>query len=459
MDTPIRSYTLSELLGSVRKCVETTYATAYWIRAEISSLSVQRSSGHCYLELEEKREGRSDVVARCRANIWSYNYQSIRAKFEAAGLPALSAGVSILCLVRLVFHEVYGFSLQIQDVDTDYSLGEIARQRQETIKRLEREGVMADNKGHELPRPLQRLAIISSPTAAGYGDFIKQLHRNSYGLRFYTALYIAQMQGEGTGASIIRALERIALSLEHFDAVVIIRGGGSVSELRAFDDYELAYFCTQFPLPIISGIGHDRDVSVLDLVAHTSLKTPTAVAEFLVQAALDEYALVEDLRARLLSASSLLQGERRLHLTQLAMRLPSVATRRLQREQSCQHELRQALHLGAQRLLAQQHQSLARKMELLPYLGRGHIAQRLQRLQQETERLKSSTKQCRQQLEQELSSSEKFIRLAHPENTLRRGFALIRRGGEVLGARSTISAGDLLEIQLAEQRITAEVKP
>ena len=236
--TTVRSFSLTELLGSVRRCLEHSFPDRYWVRAEVSDLRRAGGQGHGYLELLEKGE-EGDVVAKVRATIWSSTYTLIEQRFERSGVGKLSSGMSILALVGIAFHPQYGLSLNIIDIDPNYSLGEIARLRLETIQRLKRNGLFTMNKELDLPFPLQRIAIISSPTAAGYGDFMRQLHENPYGVVLYTALFTAQMQGNDTTASILAALGRIAEVEEHFDAVVIIRGGGAVSELRAFDDYTL----------------------------------------------------------------------------------------------------------------------------------------------------------------------------------------------------------------------------
>lgn len=450
------SYSLSELLTSIRRCFEVNYNQRYWIRAEASSVNVNRVSGHCYLELEEK-DRQAGTKAKVRANIWRNSYNSINQKFISTGLKPLEAGMNILCLVEVQFHEVYGLSLVVHDIDPSYSLGEIARQRQEIINRLTREGVIKDNKEHKLISTPQRLAIISSPTAAGLEDFMKQLKHNSYQLQFYPSLYQAQMQGEGTGRSVIAALERIAQSLEHFDAVVIIRGGGSVSELRAFDDYELCYFCTQFPLPIISGIGHDRDISVLDMVAHTSLKTPTAVAEFLIQQMLGELQHTTQLQQQLYTATALLQTERERRLSELALRLPSAASRHLNMEQSKQSRLRERLSLSAKERIHNSSRQIERLRQILPYLTKGYLTQESERLRQASTRLSLPLKRHQERYTTELKYYEQAIKLSSPEHILGRGFALIRKQGKVIKSNQDITIGDELSISLGKDTIGASV--
>lgn len=454
MSTVQRSYSLYELVASVRRCIEANYNERYWIRAETSGVNLNIRSGHCYLELEERQEG-GGCKARIKANIWRDTYEHIHRKFHLAGLKPLASGMNILCQVQVKYHEQYGISLLILDIDTEYSLGEIARQRQETINRLKREGIFDDNKHLELPQPLQRLAIVSSPTAAGYEDFLHQLKANNYQLQFYTALYQAQMQGEGTGGSIIAALERIAQDMQCFDAVVIIRGGGAVSELRAFDDYELCYYCTQYPLPIIAGIGHDRDVSILDMVANTSLKTPTAVAEFLVQYQLDLLQSLEDQALRLKQATNLMQTERQRQLLECSLRLPHLAGRILKQEQNKQSYLKEVLHQSAKRQLQSSRQQVEGHCTLLPYLVRTHLQRLSQHLEQSQQRLKLPIKAHQQRYLSQLQGYEQSIRLADPKNVLRRGFAWLEQKGRILSKDDALNTGDEVTIRLYDRALEA----
>ena len=449
----LKSFSLFELVSSVRRCIENSFNKKYWIRAESSDVRTAGGSGHCYLELLEKDEAHN-VKARVRANIWRQSYLTISERLKAAGLPPLASDMSLLCLVQVQYHEQYGLSLLIHDIDPSYSLGEIARRRQETIQRLKREGVYDANKLMDLPRPLHKLAIISSPTAAGFGDFMNQLMGNAYGFKFYTALYTAQMQGDRTTESVIAALERVAKNLDKFDAVVIIRGGGATSELRAFDDYDLCYYCTQFPLPIISGIGHERDVSVLDMVANTSLKTPTAVAEFLIHGMLREYNEVELRRERLMSDVALKQTEWHRKLDEQCLKLPNVAGRLLQREQLRQANLRQRLVMASKSVLDRERRLVERVSTILPLHMRSCLQRERQTLEQNIQRLKMPVRQHQARYETELSAREQSLRLAHPDNILKRGFAVVRQSGKLITSGASIASGDKLEIQLGKSKLS-----
>ncbi len=272
---------LSELNGLVKQVMTGAFPAKLWVVGEISEMKTNRS-GHCYLVLIEKDTATDTVVAQARATIWSYIYRMLKPYFETTTGQLLVEGLKVLVQVTIEFHELYGYSLNIQDIDPTYTLGDLARRKAEIINRLTSEGVLDMNKEVDFPEVPQRIAIISSETAAGYQDFIDQLNNNQGGYVFYHKLFPAVMQGAQTEASVIHALEQIYHYENYFDVVVIIRGGGSQFDLSCFDNYNIAYYVTQFPLPVITGIGHEKDNSVVDMVAHTRLKTPTAVAEFLI---------------------------------------------------------------------------------------------------------------------------------------------------------------------------------
>lgn len=282
----MNSISLSELTLEIQEAIRLNFSSTVWIRAEISELR-ENPGGHCYLELIEKDAASDTLLAKSKATIWASTYRMLKPYFESSTGQTLRAGLNILVAVSVEFHGVYGFSLNIRDIDPTFTIGEMAARRLQIIRQLEEDGIADMNR--ELPFPLlpQRLAIISSPTAAGYGDFSDQLARHPSHFAFYKKLFPAIMQGDQAEQSIIGALEKIYAHADLFDVVVIIRGGGATTDLACFDSYELALNCAQFPLPIIAGIGHQRDISILDMVAHTSVKTPTAAAEFLTNAMQD----------------------------------------------------------------------------------------------------------------------------------------------------------------------------
>lgn len=325
-----QAITLSELNRRVSQAINLTPGLAnVWITAETSDL--RSSGGHCYMELIDKDPATGAPRARCRAVIWASTFARIGAAFYVATGSRLRSDMKIMAQVSVNYHSVYGFSLIINDVDPDYTIGDLARKRNEIIRRLETEGLADFNKSLPWSDTPYRVAIVSARGAAGYGDFVKQLHHNPFRLRFETTLFEATMQGERTSASVIAALEEINAKINSFDCVVIIRGGGAVSDLASFDEYDLALNVAQFPLPVIVGIGHQRDITVLDFVANISVKTPTAAAEALIGRMSDAMNAILNLgREILTSVTDRISGERR----QLAFyqgNLPAVARNVLER--------------------------------------------------------------------------------------------------------------------------------
>jgi exodeoxyribonuclease VII large subunit len=277
----MNSISLSELTAQIQETIRLGFDKPVWIRAEISELR-ENTGGHCYLELIEKDIDTDSLLAKSKATIWANTYRMLKPYFESSTGQSLRAGLNVLVAVTVEFHGVYGFSLNIRDIDPAFTIGEMAARRLKIIRQLEADGIIDMNKQLPLALPVQRIAIVSSATAAGYDDFCNQLSNDPSRFVFYTKLYPAVMQGDQAEASIISALEKIYENIDLFDVVVIIRGGGATTDLACFDSYDLALNCAQYPLPIIAGIGHQRDISILDMVAHTSVKTPTAVAEFLI---------------------------------------------------------------------------------------------------------------------------------------------------------------------------------
>lgn len=317
---------LYDLNALVRRSLEQCLPDTYWIQAELSDVRTN-STGHCYLEFVQKDARSNNLIARARGTIWSNVFRLLKPYFEEATGQAFVSGIKVLVQVTVSFHELYGYSLTVQDIDPTYTLGDMARRRKEILKQLEEEGVLTLNKELEIARLPQRIAVISSPTAAGYGDFCHQLQNNPRGFYFHTELFPALMQGERVEESVLAALDKINVRLDKFDAVVIIRGGGATSDLSGFDTYLLAAACAQFPLPIITGIGHERDDTVLDSVAHTRVKTPTAAAEFLIDRMSDAADELEVLAGRLYDGVRSLLAQEHQKLVAYRNRIPSAAYR------------------------------------------------------------------------------------------------------------------------------------
>ncbi|MBO4371406.1 MAG: exodeoxyribonuclease VII large subunit, partial [Bacteroidales bacterium] len=276
--------TLNQLNRLIKDAISSSFADTVYFVAEINAISVNRT-GHCYIDLIEKSEDGDNIVAQLRATIWAGNYRMIKPYFESVTGQPLRAGIKIMACGQVAFHEVYGMSVNITGITPEYTVGEMALQRKITIDKLTSDGVIDMNKDLALPMLIKNIAVISSPQAAGYGDFVNQLNNNPNGYKFFTYLFEASMQGDEAESSIIHQLGRIARHADKFDCVALIRGGGSKADLSCFDKYLLCLNLCQIPLPIITGIGHDRDESVADIVANTALKTPTAVAQFIIDRA------------------------------------------------------------------------------------------------------------------------------------------------------------------------------
>jgi exodeoxyribonuclease VII large subunit len=271
---------LFDLNNQVKRTLKERFAEPVWVTAEIASIQENRS-GHCYLELIDKPEGEDNPVAVAKGTIWAFTYRMLKPYFETTTGRSLERGMKVLVQVEVIFHELYGFSLNIKDINPTFTIGDLERKKREIIEQLEREGIIDMNQRLELSLLPKNIAVISSPTAAGLGDFINQLERNSYGYKFHIKLFPAVMQGEKTTESVIAALDRIYEYEYLFDVVVIIRGGGAQSDLGCFDSYDMAANVAQFPIPVIAGIGHERDETIVDRVAFMRVKTPTAAAAVL----------------------------------------------------------------------------------------------------------------------------------------------------------------------------------
>lgn len=325
---PLSLYSLNNL---VRNTLAQGLPSACWVVGELSEVR-ETQAGHCYVELVERDEATQEMVAKARGTIWARIYSLLKPYFLEQTGERFSVGLKVMLKVTVVFHELYGFSLDICDIEPAYTLGDIARRKQAILNRLKAEGVIDLNKELPFPALPQRIAVISSSFAAGYGDFCDQLMNNPYGFVFYPHLFAAPMQGNKVEQGVISALDRIAENIDSWDVVVIIRGGGATSDLSCFDTYDLANNCAQFPLPIITGIGHQRDDTVLDAVAHTRAKTPTAAAELLIHAVAAQSAMLEDVSARLgVAARSVLETRRR-QLAATLQRLPVSVALYLQRQ-------------------------------------------------------------------------------------------------------------------------------
>lgn len=322
-----KSYALSQLNKMVRDAIDMHLPDEYWVEAELSEC--REHNGHCYLELIEKDEHTNTPVARASAKCWRQTWLMVKPYFERTTGEPLRTGMKVLLKVYAQFHEAFGFSWIVTDIDPNYTLGDMARKRLEIIRQLKEEGVFDLQRELRIPLFAKRIAVISAEHAAGYGDFCRQLEDNEYGFRFEVTLFPAIMQGEQVEQSIIAALERIYALNTSFDVVVIIRGGGATADLSGFDTLALAENVAQFPLPVITGIGHERDESILDMVAHTRVKTPTAAAALLIDHLRQVLERINSAQQRITTAIFQRIANQKMRLTNLQTLLPALVQRNL----------------------------------------------------------------------------------------------------------------------------------
>lgn len=432
----MESISLKEYLTSVRQAVSNNVEADVWVRAEISELKVN-GSGHCYLTLIEKEDsGRMNVCAKAAAIIWANLYNMVAPMFESVTRQPLQRGMSVLVRVSPNFHENYGFSLLISDIDPTFTLGDMARRRQEVIDRLKADGVWDMN--HELPFPVlpQRVAVISSETAAGFGDFINQLDNNARGFKFYWRLFPAIMQGEGAPASIIAALDQVYAHADLFDVVVIVRGGGASADMLAFDDYDLTSCCAQFPLPIISGVGHERDTCVLDLVAWQRCKTPTAVGAMLVDCFEQAYARLDDLAVTLTNETRRLLQNENNRLTTANVLITKSVPLALTNENARLTKLCAALRVAVSNNCK---------------TAEGHLLNAAAGLKSATRALLTA-----QQSKMELLDQK--VKLLSPQTLLDKGYSLTLKNGKVVRSANELQTGDRVELVLADGRRSSVVE-
>ncbi len=450
---------LFELNGIVRNALKDCFPDRYWVRAELSDVKENRSSGHCYVEFVEKESRRGNIVAKARGNIWAMNWRLLRPYFEEQTGQQFTAGIKVLVEVSIEFHELYGYSLTVTEIDPTYTLGDMARHRAEILRQLEEEGVKDMNKELILAPVPNRIAVISSATAAGFGDFMNQLEHNSRGYRFETHLFPAVMQGSQTEESIIDALNKIFRKQDCFDAVVIIRGGGATSDLNSFDSYLLAMNCAQFPLPVITGIGHERDETVLDSIAHTRVKTPTAAAEFLIERMDEAYDRILTLQAQLdQTVRERLTAERQ-RLTTLTDAVPFLIRERMAEEKIRTDRIRSAITSRLHGILASEKEQLHRISAQIPRLAQQSIHKEQLRIELLKERLHTIIPLRMEGAAARLASLEQIVSLVSPDNILKKGYSLTLKNGKVIRNVGELYRGDRISILMqngsAEAIITA----
>ena len=405
-------YTLRQLNLMVKDAIEMQLPDEYWVEAELAEC--RERGGHCYLELIEKEADSNTPVAKASAKCWRQTWQMVQPYFERTTGQALHAGMKVLLKVYAQFHEAYGFSWIVSDIDPTYTLGDMARKRQEIIRKLKEAGIFDLQRELCIPLFAQRIAVISAEGAAGYGDFCRQLEDNEYGFRFEVTLFPAIMQGEQVETSVVAALNSIYHHVRDFDVVVIIRGGGATSDLSGFDTLELAENVAQFPIPIITGIGHDRDESILDMVANTRVKTPTAAAALLIDNLLQVLTRINNAQQRITMAIS------QKFATQKA-RLDSLQT-------------------------------------LLPVLVQRFLSNARHRIELLENRLPAATERIITNQKHKLSQIELMLQSYDPQVLLHRGYSITLLNGRAVRDPQQLKTGDIIETRVEKGIIKSTVQ-
>ena len=431
----VNHLSLYELNSLVRDVISMLLPDSYWVEAELSEAR-EGYGGHCYMELIEKDEHSNTPIAKAHASCWRNRWMLLKPQFERVTGQRIHAGMKVLLKVHAQFHENYGFSWIVDDIDPTYTMGDMARKRMEIIQTLKEEGVFDLQKELKLPMFCQRIAVISSATAAGYGDFCNQLADNGYGLQFTTALFAATMQGEGVEQSVISALNRINEEWENWDSVVIIRGGGATSDLSGFDTLALAENVANFPLPIITGIGHERDESVLDMISFQRVKTPTAAAAFLVDHLTEVYARIEDAQEAIVNYVKRRLQVERMKFERLSTQIPTLFSLVKVRQSNRLDQLLNRLKSKAERIPADG----LHRLEMLDARLKEPVARKLER---ELHRIDMLSQRAIAQ---------------DPERLLSRGYSITLKDGKSIKDASQLKAGDEIETRFAKGVAKAVVK-
>ena len=448
--------TLTELQLIIRDSLYMALPDMYWVTAEIYEIN-ENYAGHCYLELIEKQPGEKNIRSKARAVIWSSRYRFLKSFFENTTGQQLRTGLKVLVKVKIEYHEIYGLSLIINDIDPVFTVGDMALKRQAIINQLQEEGVFSMNRELDFPLFPQRIAVISSRKAAGYSDFMNHLTKNNNNYVFYTALFESVMQGQETEKSILNALNRIADKISYFDLVVIIRGGGSQTDLSWFDNYKIAYHITQFPLPVITGIGHEKDLSVTDMVAHLSLKTPTAVADYLIDC-------VTEIEARLSEISSDIKTLSLAILEKNKNRVESAGMRLLPMSRLLISEIKEELSVMIMNLMKKGNNYIYKELmkqsnlqSRLKMTAKSFIINRMPDTERMTHNLNILTNYNLNNKKEKLETLENTLHILNPENVLSRGYTITSANRKILKKGIDLKENDLIDTLFTDGSIKSRI--
>ncbi len=456
MSEEVKTYTLSELQHEIKESISEQFPFAVWIVAEINTLT-RHKSGHCYMELVQKSKTSNSIIAHARATVWANKFSFISAYFESETDSELAAGMNVMLQVTITYHEVYGLSLNVIGINPTYTIGDMERAKKEIIARLINEGVFDMNKTQSFPAVVQNVAVISSSTAAGYGDFVNHLETNTYGYHINITLFEAAMQGEQTETSVLDALNRIGEEYENYDAVAIIRGGGSKNDLSWFDNYNIAYMVTQFPLPVISGIGHERDESIVDMVAHTRMKTPTAVANFIIDYNAQFEEQVDSTSSEIFGIAKEFLMSSEMYLNNMTMSIMKIRTLLSKHTERCDRIMSE-IRTGLNVRMKEEEMKLnmiGNKLETSP---KRLISEQESHLNGIKDLIYRATKHRIEKANEKLSFLEHRLTLNDPRTILKRGYSITRINGKVVTNDLETNDGDIMETLLYDGKVTSVVK-
>ncbi len=447
---------LTELQLIIKDSLYIALPDMYWVIAEISEIK-ENYNGHCYLELVEKHPDEISIRSRVKAVIWSSRFRFLKSFFENSTGESLREGLKILVKVKIEYHEIYGLSLVINDIDPAYTMGEMALKRQQIIKKLEEEGVLTMNKDLDFPVVPQRIAIISSRNAAGYTDFMKHLKENNYGYIFYTALIETPMQGNETEAGVIKALETIAGHIEKFDLAVIIRGGGSQADLSWFDNYNIAYYVTQFPLPVITGIGHEKDLSVTDIVAYRSLKTPTAVADYLIECMNNAETRLIELSKDIIDKSQLILEENKKRIDSSRLKLiPAARIMISEFKEELSGIIIDMISTGKEYIMRAGLFPANHKSRLISGT-RSHLSFKDSLVNGKNQSLVSHSKNYLNKMNNKVEGFDNTLKILDPENVLKRGYTITSSNGKIIKKSAELKKEDLINTRFSDGSVSSKV--
>ena len=447
-------FTLKQVVSSIRKTIDERYKNLYWVKAEMHKLN-QFASGHCFPELLQKEDGK--IVAQIGGSIWKHNYERINKRFIEVVKEPLKEDTTLLIQVKVSFHEMYGLSLQIMDIDPNYALGELQKERQETLKRLQKEGLINRNQLLDFPVLPKRIAVISADSSKGLSDFMQVIENNDWGYNYFTMLFPAYLQGDHAADSIIAQLERIKRVKEHFDIVVIVRGGGGEVGLSCYNNYNLCKNIAAFPLPVLTGIGHSTNLTVAEMIAYRNAITPTELGDFLIQAFHNFSVPVKEAIKRLKNAVVKTTSEAKVELNNESKMFRSVVKQSVSKnKQIIQSTLKDVAN--SFKIFTLNQKSLIRKYEQDAYRNATFLLtdqkNELNTLQGNIPQFTKAYFLMKQNTVEQLSQS---VRLMDPINVLNRGFSITLIDGKTIGAHNKVKNGDKIQTKTATFIVESEV--